>query len=170
MTMRYLKASILFTLLFIFCGAAACEDNSADSLDRQRQEQIQRESSAQVGMPAIKNFREKKLLKDILELRDQSGLITYTYIFSEQTGKIRHFCDSIGYGIPYSAQFSNPEKIVKDSQYGFGTLPQAEPNGMFTPPSAEGTWIMCKDPNGASVRPVYVEPRVIVSPFKLPTD
>ena len=29
---------------------------------------------------------------------------------------------------------------------------------------------MCKDPKGPDVRPVYVEPRVIVSPFPLPAD
>ena len=51
-----------------------------------------------------------------------------------------------------------------------GILAQADPNGLFSPGSAEGTWIMCKDPKGPDVRPVYVEPRVIVSPFPLPAD
>lgn len=37
-----------------------------------------------------------------------------------------------------------------------------------TPDSAEGTWVMCSDPSGSGkTRPVYVEPRIIVSPFKL---
>lgn len=30
-----------------------------------------------------------------------------------------------------------------------------------------GTWVMCKDPNGINVKPVYLEPRVIASPFEL---
>ena len=34
------------------------------------------------------------------------------------------------------------------------------------PTSAEGTWVMLKSPDG-DVKPVYVEPRVVVSPFKL---
>jgi hypothetical protein len=49
-------------------------------------------------------------------------------------------------------------------------LPQADPNGLFSPASAEGTWILMKDPNGKEVKPVYIEPRIIVSPFKLKTN
>ena len=46
-------------------------------------------------------------------------------------------------------------------------MPQADPNGLFSPESAEGTWVLCSDPSGnGETRPVYVEPRIIVSPFK----
>jgi hypothetical protein len=31
----------------------------------------------------------------------------------------------------------------------------------------EGTWIMCKDPSGTDVKPVYVEERITVAPFRL---
>jgi hypothetical protein len=46
------------------------------------------------------------------------------------------------------------------------TLPQPEPNGLFMPPDSEATWIMCSDGSGG-VRPVYSEPRLVVSPFPL---
>ncbi len=52
-------------------------------------------------MPGIKNFRERRLLKDIFEMRDQADLSTYTYTYSEVTGKFSFFCNSIGYGLPY---------------------------------------------------------------------
>ncbi len=119
-------------------------------------------------MPAIKNFRERKLAKDILELRDQTGLTTYTYLWNELTGKLVFLCDSVGYPLPYAVQFTNPQK-VEHSRHGTGyaILPQADPNGLFSPASAEGTWVMCKDPNGKDVRPLYTEPKVIVSQFKL---
>jgi len=132
-----------------------------------------KEGTAQVGMPAIKNFRERKLLKDILELRDQTGLVTYTYLWNEFTGKKVFFCNSVGYGIPYATQYTNPQKVEYVNEagkqgYTYATIPQADPNGLFSPAAAEGTWVMCKDPNGPDTKPVYVEPRVIVSPFKLP--
>jgi hypothetical protein len=117
-------------------------------------------------MPAIKNFRERKLLKDILELRDQNGLVTYTYVFSEMTATWTFFCNSVGYGVPYATQYTNPERFEYNVN-GPVTLPQADPTGLFSPASAEGTWVMCKDPSGKDVKPVYVEPRIIVSPFKL---
>jgi hypothetical protein len=86
------------------------------------------------------------------------------------TGKYTFFCTSVGYGIPYATEYTNPQKIDYYRVGGgtaLGTLPQADPNGLFAPASAEGTWVMCKDPNGPDVKPVYIEPRVIVSPFDL---
>jgi hypothetical protein len=83
-------------------------------------------------------------------------------------GKLIFFCSSIGYGLPYATQFTNPQKIEdKQTQIGYAILPQADPNGLFSPASAEGTWILCKDPNSDKVAPIYVEPRVVTSPFKL---
>jgi len=118
-------------------------------------------------------------LKDIYELRDQTGLATYTYLYNEFTGKLVFFCNSIGYGIPYATQYSASESVQSynvprtsggERHYGVERLPQAEPNGLFSPASAEGTWVQCKDPSGKDVRPVYVEPRVIVSQFRLIPD
>jgi hypothetical protein len=166
--MKRIVYNVIFTAFLAFV-TMACEVGppSSDQVQRAEQEKILKEATAQTGMPAIVNFRERKLLKDILELRDQDGLVTWTYTFSEQTGKYMFFCDSIGYGIPYATQYTNPEKEIYHTSTAITTLPQADPNGLFSPAAAEGTWVMCKNPNGPEVRPIYVEPRVIVSPFKL---
>jgi hypothetical protein len=144
---------------------------TSDDIQRQQQEKILQEGSSQVGMPAIKNFREKKLLKEIFELRDQMSLPTYTYLWAETSGKKVFFCNSIGYGIPYATQFTNPQKVEWETRPGYHyemtTLPQADPNGLFSPSSADGTWVLCKDPKGTEVKPVFIEPRIIVSPFEL---
>lgn len=161
---------LLAAVISIAASEDSCDDSKAskvDAIQREQQATMLEEATAQTGMPAIKNFRERKLLKDILELRDQDGLVTYTYTFSEMTGKYLFFCDSIGYGIPYATQYTNPARPAWGNGGGM-PLPQADPNGLFSPASAEGTWVMCKNPDGKEVRPIYVEPRVIVSPFKLP--
>jgi len=49
----------------------------------------------------------------------------------------------------------------------FGTLPQADPNGLFMPTSSSATWLMMIDPETNKPRPVYIEPEIIVSPFRL---
>jgi len=150
---------------------SSCEiKRSSDDIQREQQEKILEEGSAQTGMPAIKNFRERKILKDILELRDQDGLVTYTYIVSEVTGKLIFLGQTIGYGIPYATQYTNPQKLEWKSNHGYYALPQADPNGLFSPAAAEGTWVLMKDPNSTKVSPIYVEPRIIVSPFKLPNS
>ena len=166
MTVRAGKVCFFGFLIAIplLMGAEGGCEPSSDSIQREQQERILAEGTSQVGMPAIRNFRERKMLKDIIELRDQEGLVTYTYLFNEMQGKVGDFfCNSIGYGIPYATQFTSPEK---PSGHGYA-LPQADPNGLFSPASADGTWILCKDPNGSEVRPVFVEPRIIVSPFRL---
>lgn len=151
-------------MFLIILGLVSCmADNGSDRVQEQAQEKMLQEATSQTGMPAIKNFRERKILKDILELRDQNGLTTYTYLFSEQTGKLIYFGETIGYGIPYATQYTNPQKYV----YNGVSLPQADPNGLFAPTAAEGTWVLLKNPDGKDVQPVYVEPRIIVSPFKL---
>lgn len=158
----------LFALpVFALFLAVGCDDVTTDQKQSAQQERIMQESNKQVGMPNIKNFRERKLLKDILELRDQDGLVTYTYLYSEQTGKLKFFGESIGYGIPYATQYTNPQ--YKPNNWNQETpLPQADPNGLFSPISADGTWVLMKDPKTNKVLPIFIEPRCVVSPFKLP--
>ena len=166
-----MKKTFLLSLMFLVLTGADGDCGgppSSDTVQREQQERILAEGTSQVGMPAVKNFRERKLMKDIIEMRDQSGLVTYTYMASEMTGKVGDLlCESIGYPIPASTQFTNPEKVTYEGAHYGITLPQADPNGLFSPASAEGTWVMCKNPNGGDVAPVYSEPRLIVSPFPL---
>lgn len=158
---------------FVATSLTACDVlpqlQDSDTNQRIQQEKLLREGNAETGMPNIVNFRERKILKDILELRDQKGLNTYTYLYNEMSGKLVPFCASEGYGIPYSTQYTNPQKIADSFQSGSAILPQAEPNGLFSPSSAEGTWILCQNPHTqkGDVQPVYVEPRIVTSPFPL---
>lgn len=163
------------SLLIIGLLAAGCR-NDSDSIQSDQQERLLAEGTAQVGMPSIKNFRERKLAKDILELRDQNGLITYTYVENELPrvvpgrtvlgGKFTFLGESVGYGLPYATQFTSPEKLVFDKV----AVPQADPNGLFSPSSAEGTWVSLRDPNGGGTKALYIESRVMVAPFKFALD
>lgn len=147
-----------------------CNSNESKSDHDQRvaQEKLSNEGNAQVGMPGITNFTEKKVMRRLYEMRDKN-MATFTYMVDMQ-GKLHHVCDSMGYGLPYGVQFSNPEKVqVNDNgsvYYTAPLVPQSEPNGLFMPPSAEGTWVICASTKG-EFTPMYVEPRVIVSPFRL---
>ena len=114
-------------------------------------------------------LKELKLVNYLYELRDQEGLQTYSYVRDIQ-GRLWHFCDSIGYGVPYSAQRSNPQAPVVMAAPGFGksvyVLPQPEPNGLYPPTSSLATWVICAGPKGEPM-PIYVEPELVVSPFPL---
>jgi hypothetical protein len=160
------KTSAIFLLAFALVG---CEPIQKDSnrIQAEQQERILQEGTAQLGMPAIKNFRERRTLKMIYELRDQEGLSTYTYVMAEQTGQPVFLCNSVGYAISDATGYTNPDKVMMNGQYGFGTMTQAEPNGLFTPDVSDANWVLCIDPAGKKPLPVFVSSKIIVSAYKL---
>lgn len=152
---------------FVLCGDS-CDGQQPNSRQREAaaQEKIQAESLSQVGMPAIVNFAEKRNYKMIYELRDNPNYATYTYLVGMHN-ELRLLCHSIGYGIPESSQYTNPAMIgYAQDRTGVATLPQADPNGLFSSPSSNGTWVMCIGPND-KIMPVRAEPNVLTSPFPL---
>lgn len=177
-TTRFRKIATVFTLLillFLACTAEDCgsftKESASDKAQRVQQEVTLKAGSDAVGLPNIKNFREKRTLKEILELCDQDGLTTYVYLWSEVTGKATYLGVAVGYGIPYATQYTNPQKPLDGNYQGeFTTIPQADPNTLFKPDTADGTWVLLKDPNSGKVSPVLVEPKMIVSPFRLPKN
>jgi hypothetical protein len=166
-------------LRLIACAAlalslAGClEENVSDKREREQTARLTEQASTQVGMPGITRFTEKRNMKMLYELRDDPKLTTIAYIV-DLYGKLHKFCDAIGYGFPYATQFTNPQR---DTYYGNGSpntgtsthfqMPQPEPNGLFMPGGADGTWVMCLNPETKSIQPVYVEPHVVISPFPL---
>ena len=163
-----MKLKKLFSISLVLLTSvllASCEETS-DDIQKQEQEQILREATQQTGMPAITAFSERKQLKRIIELRDKANFRTYTYVMVPGTGERKLLCKSIGYGIPYSTQYTNPQKV---DSYAHGIiLPQADPNGLFSPQSSDATWVICVNPNGEGTSIVYEENRITVSPFELP--
>jgi len=129
-----------------------------------QQEHMLQQATDAIGMPAIHRFAERRMLKEILEMRDHTPA-TVTYIADIQ-GRLHKLCDSVGYGLPYATQYTSPQRMdYIGGQYHI--LPQADPNGLFSPPGAEGTWVTCLNPETKAASVLYIEPRVIVSPFAL---
>lgn len=163
-----MKRLALFLLPLALLTACPEAPADSDTTMRRQQEQLSRQAAQQVGMPAISKFQEKRMLKMILELRD-TEIKTTTYIV-DMNGKLHKFCSSIGFGFPYATQFTNPMKETYTGREGITTIPQADPNGLFSPGSADGTWVMCLNPETKGISPVYVEPRIVVSPFEIKVD
>ena len=135
------------------------------------------EAQRQIGMPNIVNYQQRKQMKWIYELADREDLVTYVYIKADMTGKLIFVGKALGYGVPFSAQFTNPEKVVQgDHELGYDISgyvnypmlkPQADPNGLFMPTSSSATWVIMIDPETGDPRPQYWEPEIVVSPFAL---
>ena len=144
---------ILFVVAAVI-ALAGCDGHdyrNSQQIERDNQERSLKQMAQSIGMPAIVNFAEKRMMKDVLELRDKMTP-TYTYLVG-MNNNLTKLCDSVGYGLPYATQYTNPSL--------------ADPNGLYTPASADGTWVLCLDPKEKKAKPMYVEPRIIVSPFPL---
>lgn len=159
--------TIIISLSFIGCVEP---EITADTIQADKTKIQMAEAQRQVGMPNIINFQQRKLMKMIYELCDKEDLICYAYLKADYSGKLIFLGKCIGFGIPFSAQFTNPSKIVNDPyryQSGGKVLSQADPNGLFMPTSSSATWLMMIDPKTNKPRPVYIEPEIVVSPFPL---
>ena len=180
-----MKENNLFKIvLFVMFGAffiIGCENEKNISADRKQAEATQKmlsEAQRQVGMPNIVNFQQRKMMKWIYELADREDLITYAYIKNEITGQLIFVGKSIGYGVPFSAQFTNPERIydvereggANEKRYDAGeiqVIPQADPNGLFMPTSSSATWLIMINPETGELMPQYWEPEIVVTPKPL---
>lgn len=166
-------------LLFIgmlLATFVACEEpvisKSSTEIEREKQEHLSKQAIESVGLPNISNFYEKKTLKKILEMRDNPKLINHFYTKNSMTGKWVYEGKCIGFGISYTTQYTNPEKMghLDGGEYGARnpyTIPQADPNGLYSVPNGTATWIMRVTDNGDTIVD-YIESEIRVSQNKIP--
>lgn len=154
-------------LAFTACGPVVTPD--ADDIAQRETQRSMQQAQAQIGMPRITEFQEKRWVTYLYELRD-STIGTHSYM-TTMDGTLIYLCPSVGYGINSSLQLTNPERVERNSASAYGTLPQPEPNGLFTPDGLASTFALCADSNGDGMPdPMYVENEIIVSLTELPYD
>ena len=160
----WLGASLVFSLL-VFAGCV--QTNAPDAKIAEQTATLMNEANRQAGLPNIVNFQQKKLMKMVYELADKEDLLCYVYLKSDYTGKLVYIGKSIGFGVPFSAQYTNPERVARSGSGGYAILPQPDPNGLFMPTASSATWLLMIDPKTNKPHPVYIEPEIVVSPFPL---
>lgn len=167
-----MRLVLMVCTALMLCSCGMDNQPTADVEQAKATSSMMAEAQRQIGMPNITNFQERKLMRDILELRDKEDLITFAYIVNLD-GKLIYIGKCVGFGLPYSVQFTNPQRLTKGGKTGdkWGVpMPQPDPNGLFMPDGLSATWLMMLDPESNEARPVYVEPEIIVSPFPLTAD
>lgn len=158
--MKVKNFSVVGLVCLISVCLVGCSNSTKQKLDEKSyQGELMQKATETVGMPNITNFTEREMAKMIFELRDDANLITYSYV-KNMNGKYTYLGQSVGYGLPYSVQYTAPTDINGD--------PQADPNGLYMPEGLSSTWVMLVDENTGDTIPVYVEDNLTVSQFKLP--
>lgn len=166
---------ILLLLTFMITALSGCtsvvREPTVEQQESQTVKQNMQEMQREIGAPLIDDFFEKKMAKQIFELRDNSDLITYAYMVNLD-GKFIYLGQCIGFGLPYSVQYTNPEILKQGGSHNYGywatTLPQADPNGLYMPEGLSATWLMLINEETGEPEIIYTEPSIIVTQSKLP--
>ena len=165
---------MMLAVMVLISGKAQAfseDDATVDSATSMAQSKMLAEAQRQVPLPSIHNWQEKRNLKLVYELRD-TAIATFTYLPNPNGACLMFMGPSVGYGMPYATQYTSPTTYGRldnpndDFPRSYGTKPQAEPNGLFMPSDAHGTWILMLDPVNKETMPQYFEPDVIVLTFR----
>lgn len=177
MKKKLLIGILVVIMAFSIVGCEVPEDKGSEASKAETKDMNKKlnEMQRQVGQPDIKNFFEKKLAKRIYEKRDDSSLVTYVYNYSPYLGKYIFNYKAVGFGLPYSVQYINPDKPIDPDDYIEGevyddgglVITQPEPNGLYMPDSVEATWLLRLKEDG-NTEVVYTEPRTKVVQSPLP--
>jgi len=161
-------------LCVTLCGCVSTSTDGQSSIvqEAQYQEELMKQATDEIGIPEITEFFEKKMAKEIFEKRDDSKLVCYAYGINLD-GKYIYMGRCYGYGLPYSTQYTNPEKMntVDGGEYSAlnpYTLPQADPNGLYSSGNTSATWLMMINETSGEPYIMYYEPTVTVTETKLP--
>lgn len=169
----------LFTILFFFMLFSGCDGLTTGAKDANIRDQetdlvnnMQTRKNATVRDPNLTDFRPADMFARTMEEQDK-GVMAFAYIMSPMQGKFFFVCKAAAFPYPGGTQYTSPE-VVKRLYQGGVTLPQADPNGLFTPATADATitpcWAQRDDINnpGNQYEAIYTEDKVNVFPGPLP--
>jgi hypothetical protein len=141
-------------------------EGGCESQREKERSAVDRQQAAYLAGQPIPTFDFSLERARIIQLYEARMNAAQTWsVWRSQTGVVEGDCPSSGYPLPYGVQLTSPEVY---SQNGT-TLPQAEPNGLFTNGiTTNGTWVFCI--TDGAIAPVYVETYVSVFSYPVVVD
>lgn len=162
-----MKRVIFGLVVIILVGTflSACNGQTATGKEQAQTNRVMSVLIDAQPAPVFDWSLERYLLIELYKARN-SAVSTYSYVFNDYLGKIVWSCPSVGYPVPGGTQLTNPDQLtfsrVKNGNHTEtieGSIPQVEPNGLYTPATSAGTYVMCVNDDG-TVSPVYEERNV----------
>lgn len=147
LTWRKKVSAVLFVAVATWgLSAAACDSGSTQNDQRTTNSQLETYQKVQ-PVPQFDWSQYRQTVIDV-ETAEVHGVATTTFMMNFGNDPVAS-CPSIGFPVASTAQLTNPEQIVYGGSGGaYGTVAQAEPNGVYTGASS-GTYVVCVSPNGA---------------------
>ena len=161
------KFALLVVVLAVFLAACGQGNAAINKEANQTANQLEQYSNAQ-PVPVFEWSLERHIVIEIYRARNEAAS-TFSYVLNPYDNSIMFECASIGFPIPGGTQLTNPDQLTyrrQDGEVIEGTLPQMEPNGLYSPDTSAGTYISCVNEDG-TVSPVFVEWYVWTFPYPM---
>lgn len=161
MQLKKLLLIVPFALLLAGCTVDNSSLNENKAVNEQQKIFVNNQPA-----PVFDWSLERHLLTQLYKARNEA-VNTHSAV-RDLNGKVYFECDSIGFPIPANTQLTNPETDIYyiSSSGTHMTMPQAEPNGLYSSPSTSGTFVFCLNDDG-TVSPSYFEANVETHAQKL---
>lgn len=170
MRSRFLALFLLAPLAVLLGGAdgdgcSSRPNATAASSEQSTQDLQMQQFLRNQPVPSFDWSLERHMLIQLYAAR-QRATNTFSVVQSDFTGKVLWSCPSMGFPLPYATQLTNPQQVISKyysatsgGHISDGVVSQQEPNGLFSPQGADGTWVPCVDEKG-KITPVYEERKV----------
>lgn len=147
-----------FAVALVVLAACGSSPATGDQTEHASQQGITAQFEKNQPIPAPLRSQMRQNLIEI-EQAQADGVQTTSFFFNPNVQDPFLVCPSVGTPISASASLTNPEQLVHDSTYstyGWGTIGQMDPNGVYTPADTLGTYVVCIGAGGKAI-PTYAE-------------
>lgn len=149
----------IFTTAGAFAGSAVLAVSLTACTQSQPAGQAQENSAQQADQAALEaaqpipHYGYSQIRQTLIDAETISANGTQTTSFFFQMGAADpvYSCPSLGMPVPNTASLSNPQQVVPDPNASSGSevVGQMDPDGIYQPPSSEGTYVICLSSSGA---------------------
>lgn len=178
MNLTHILSVLLIAFILIGCDDTPSQDKELRKQETAAINDLQQRKNSVVDIPNLTDFRPADMFARTMEEQDK-GVQAYAYMLSPYSEKFFFVCVAAAFPYPGGTQFTAPS-ITKTLDDGTGvagwTVPQADPNGLYTPETAAATILPCwaneHDVNntGNKFESTYFEDNIVVLPGPLPAS
>jgi hypothetical protein len=148
-----MKRTAIPILALVAISLVACTKHGTPTGQALENQQQSQGTESLVNNQPLPHFNYSQLRQNLIEIEtaEATGVQTTSFFFNHGIQDPIFTCPSIGVPIPNTMSLSNPQQVVHDGYPSGGaalTVNQMDPNGVYTPPSSSGTFVMCVGANG----------------------
>lgn len=150
------KITAPFAGAVIAAGAVAavtgCTGSTPSGQQVENQQQSQ-DTRSLVNDQPVPHFNYSQIRQTMIDAETiaSDGTQTTSFFFQMGDPDPVFSCPSIGMPVANTAQLSNPDQVDPDpnSSGGSVTIPQMDPDGVYSPSASTGTYVICVNGSGA---------------------